>query len=353
MRITEVKRLVVLFMITFYYYTGNFSIRQESCTGKNDFSKSIGAVIRCGCNFWPGRYVISNEVIKRMKTWKPWLMIAAIALPLALGGATAYGFQDTQGDPAEADINALAQAGVINGINDELFDPKGIMTLAQGVQLIVRALDLNIDALRFIKEPVASDYFDHVARDAWYAKAMIIAFHNGLSLPRDTDPNARLTEGEFVQLLKEGLRAKTEADFSGLFTYAADSTAPLTRSKAAKLAAQAMAFLHAPQQDQQHQPVTVTRTKVAEGVDQVTLTWPERPTTGYSVRIEGIDFRDAKAESGGSATGGSGSSGGSIAVIRYSLHKPAPDSINAQVVTDAKATTYVAANCSIELLLVK
>jgi hypothetical protein len=288
------------------------------------------------------------------KAWKPLLTIAAIALPLVLGGATAYGFQDTQGDPAEAEINALAQAGVINGINAEQFDPKGVMTLAQGVQLIVRALDLNIDALRFIKEPVASDYFDHVANGAWYAKAMILAFHNGLSLPRDADPNARLTEGEFVKLLKEGLEAKTEADCSGLFPDAADSTAPLTRSKAAKLAAQAMAFLRAPRQDQQQQPVTVTRTKAAEGVDQVTLTWPERPTTGYSVHIEGIDFRDAASEeNGGSASGRSGSSGRGTAVIRYSLHKPAPGSINAQLVNDAKATTYIAADCDIELLLVK
>lgn len=68
------------------------------------------------------------------------ISIPAIAL-MVIGSATAFAFDDTKDDPAEQDIYTLSQAGVINGVNDRLFDPKGIMTMAQGVQLIVRALD--------------------------------------------------------------------------------------------------------------------------------------------------------------------------------------------------------------------
>ncbi|MFC0213110.1 S-layer homology domain-containing protein [Paenibacillus chartarius] len=273
--------------------------------------------------------------------WKRVTLIGAVVLSVAVGGASAYGFEDTKGDPAEAEINALSQAGIINGITESQFNPRGTMTLAQGIHMIVKGLGLNLDALRFIKEPVATDMFDHVANDAWYAQSMIIAFHNGLTLPRSLDPNANLTEGAFASLLIEGLRAKTEQEPPAtLFGDAAGSKAELSRSKAAQLITKAITFLkNESKDDQKEQPVLMERTKAAEGVDLVTLTWPARPTAGYSVKIEGIDFE-------GTAPSG-------IAVIRYSLHEPKPGSINAQVISDVQATAYVGSDWKIELKPVK
>jgi hypothetical protein len=300
-------------------------------------------------------------------------LLSTVILSLAVGGVSAYGFQDTKGDPAEAEIIALSQAGVVSGINDSQFDPQGAMTLAQGVQIIVRGLALNMDALRFIKEPVASDMFDYVQNDAWYAKAMVIAFHNGLTLPRNANPHAKLTEGAFTQLLTEGLRAKTEKEAPAkLFGDASGGKAEVTRSKAVQLTARVISFLNEQKSDQpqQQQSVTVERTKAGDGVDLITLTWPERPSAGYSLRIEGIDFQsgdgkiagqdDMTAPNGtdgfvsrnnGGVTGTGKTTG--VAVIRYSLHEPKPGSMNAQVITDVKATTFVGSHWKIELQQVK
>ncbi|HVI40312.1 MAG TPA: S-layer homology domain-containing protein, partial [Anaerovoracaceae bacterium] len=61
--------------------------------------------------------------------------------------------------------------------------------------------DLNIDNIRFIKEPKASDYFKKANDDAWYADALIIVSFSGLDLPADLDPNAKWTKEEFTHYL--------------------------------------------------------------------------------------------------------------------------------------------------------
>ncbi|UTW70166.1 hypothetical protein KHA80_05905 [Anaerobacillus sp. HL2] len=52
----------------------------------------------------------------------------------------------------------------------------GSVTYATGVALIVRALDLNIGHMRFIKEPKASDYYTNVEDNKWYSDLLFM--HN-------------------------------------------------------------------------------------------------------------------------------------------------------------------------------
>lgn len=126
---------------------------------------------------------------------------AAFALTLTLvGNSFAAGtlFTDISNIGAKDKIIALQDKGYVNGIEDGLFGPDKTITAAEGIQLIVNALKLNLDAIRFIKKPKATDYFKKADDNAWYANTLIIASMNGLDLLNDLDPNQEWTCEEFT-----------------------------------------------------------------------------------------------------------------------------------------------------------
>ncbi|WP_289135014.1 S-layer homology domain-containing protein [uncultured Brevibacillus sp.] len=110
-------------------------------------------------------------------------------------------FTDLANVAAKDKIIALQQMGTIQGVEDHHFMPDATVTAAQGVQLIVKALDLNLDTIRFIKEPKATDYFSKADNNGWYANALIVAANNGFELPADLDPNQVWTKEEFIHQL--------------------------------------------------------------------------------------------------------------------------------------------------------
>ncbi|MFC3748582.1 S-layer homology domain-containing protein [Paenibacillus sp. GCM10012306] len=136
---------------------------------------------------------------------KKFAMLGATAiLTLAITGqsfAAGVAFTDLANIPAKDKIISLQQKGYIHGVSSDRFDPKGTLTAAQGIQLLVNAFDLNIDLLRFIKEPHATDYFPKANDAAWYAKTLIIAANNNIDLSRDLDPGAAWTKEEFTHHL--------------------------------------------------------------------------------------------------------------------------------------------------------
>lgn len=71
--------------------------------------------------------------------------------------------------------------------------------------MIVSALDLNLDTIRFVKEPHATDYFKNASDSAWYAQALIIAGVHGLDLPADLKPGEKLTREEFTYQLIDAM----------------------------------------------------------------------------------------------------------------------------------------------------
>lgn len=140
----------------------------------------------------------------RNQRFKRLTLTAAAALMLTFAGqsfAASVSFQDLAGIPAKAKIEALQQKGIIHGVTDSKFLPNAPVTAAQGVQLLVNALDLNIDMIRFIKAPQATDYFTNASDTAWYAEALIIAANNSMGLPADLNPAANWTREEFTHQL--------------------------------------------------------------------------------------------------------------------------------------------------------
>lgn len=141
-------------------------------------------------------------------TFKMMTVTAAAVLALSLTGqsfASAAAFKDLQNVPDKDKIIALQNSGLIKGISADQFGPNISITTAQGVQMIVGALDLNLNAIRFVKEPHATDYFKNANDSAWYAQALIIAGVHGLDLPADLKPGEKLTREAFTYQLIDAM----------------------------------------------------------------------------------------------------------------------------------------------------
>jgi len=126
--------------------------------------------------------------------------LLAFTLPTTVY-ASSTPFTDISDVGAKDMILSLQEEGYVKGIGDNLFAPNRSMTIAEGVQLIVNTLQLNIDTICFVKKPQATDFFTKADNNAWYADAFIIAACNDLALPRDLDPNAVWTRQEFTNQL--------------------------------------------------------------------------------------------------------------------------------------------------------
>ncbi len=80
----------------------------------------------------------------------------------------------------------------------ELYSNYSVFTAAQSIQLFVNAFELNIDNIRFIKAPLATDYFAKANNNGWYADALIVGSFNVPELPSDLDPNQKWTKEELL-----------------------------------------------------------------------------------------------------------------------------------------------------------
>ncbi|NHW35906.1 S-layer protein [Paenibacillus aceris] len=267
--------------------------------------------------------------------------------------SSAFAFSDLEEGQSEA-ILALKDRGIVSGIDSEHYVPKGKISYAQSVQMIVKGLNLNLDTIRFIKQPVASDTYTNIPNDAWYADAFIIAHYNGLEIPKDVNPNSTITREQFGDLLVRALEKKgnfplvkmfivikdedqinvnyqgtlqrlllykiTQLDKDGKF----NPKSELTRGEAARWVYQAIRFVEAHTQNPAPvEEVSVKVEKVNDDVNKVTLS-KEMPNPGYGLVIQAIEL---------TADG--------QAVIKYTVKKPNPDMMYPQVITEVKAETYV------------
>jgi len=114
-------------------------------------------------------------------------------------------FTDITDVAAKEKIIALQEKGYVKGVGDLLFAPNDKITVAESVQLMVNALELNLDLVRFIKEPQATDYFVNAKNDEWYADALIVAAVNGLDFTKDLNPSQKWTREEFVHQLIQAI----------------------------------------------------------------------------------------------------------------------------------------------------
>ena len=110
-------------------------------------------------------------------------------------------FGDLEGTALKMKIETLQAKGYVKGTGDHQFAPDATLTTAQGIQLIVNALNLSLAHITFMKAPEADDYFVNADNQAWYAEALTIAANNGMDLPRDLVPDQVWTREAFIHHL--------------------------------------------------------------------------------------------------------------------------------------------------------
>jgi hypothetical protein len=282
-------------------------------------------------------------------------LLTTAALLCSVTAGSVFAFNDIDSPEQKESIMTLKSRGIVSGVDAERYAPKNKISFAQSIQLLVKGLDLNIDHIRFIKKPEASDYFTTVANDAWYAEAFIIAHLNGLSIPKDVDPNGTITREQFAHLLIQAIDTKgsfpvikmlinlKDADqvdpqynysLQRLFLHKLSTPIDgmaypkreITRGEAAVWVHNAIKFVEShTEKPAPAEEVQVTVEKVSEEVNKVTLSRGEKPSSGYTIAITGIRFEDDKA------------------YVQYTVTDPKPDMSYLTVITEPKAVTYVSA----------
>lgn len=292
-----------------------------------------------------------------------WLTSLLLAMLIALTGQ-ALGFKDIDNTPGKEHILELKEQGIISGVDTHTFQPQGNLTYAQGIHLIVKALGLNIDHIRFIKEPKASDSYPHVQDDAWYAHSFIVASLTGLDVPKDVEPSKPMTREQFGYHLMRGVDATGSYAYPKIFIQIRDHDSltssymdhiqrlliiraaqldndgrfypkkVITRAEAAVMLNTAKRFTSQSTvvpQPQHDDSVTFKTVPVTKEVNKIILSWGEKPHAGYRISIDGITFD------------------GDTAIIQYTLHHPSPDAMYAQVITEPTAATYLASEYKVKL----
>lgn len=254
-------------------------------------------------------------------------------------------FSDVQGQDADM-TDALQRKGIIQGITKDKFVPLGKLTGAQGVHMIVKALDLKAKASG---SPQSSDPTE------WYASSLRIAEDNGMKLPKDFAPNGELTRESFADLLMQAVNATGNYPTIKMYIEVADADQmnsdyansiqtlllmkianldeqrkfnpkqAISRIDAAHLVYNAAEFVNKQKEAEQEMKdkVSFQVEKVNDQINKVVLTRAEQPNPGYGIRVAKIEFS------------------GSTATVYYELLSPDPDQGYIQVITDTKAETFV------------
>lgn len=142
---------------------------------------------------------------QRNKKTSMCMAMLILIISSGLSMATNMPFTDISDVDEKEAIIALYEKGYIKGVGNDLYAPNESMTVAQEIQLIVNILELNLDNIRFIKAPKATDRFTKADNDAWYSDALIIAGVRGLEFPNDIDPNKILSKEEFTYYLMRSI----------------------------------------------------------------------------------------------------------------------------------------------------
>jgi hypothetical protein len=286
-------------------------------------------------------------------------VVSATILLCTVSAGSVFAFTDLNAAEKEP-IMLLKDKGIVTGVDSEHFAPRSPISYAQSISLIVKALDLNLSAISFVKQPQASDYFTNVPNDAWYAEAFVNAKANGLDIAKDVDPNATITREQYANLLVTALETKGtfpmvkmavifddndqfdpkyQGTFQRLYLYRLASMEDsrmaypkreMTRGEAAVWVSNTVKFLESrlssaePQvQPPRQSEAAVTVEQVNADLNKVTLT-QSLPHPGYGFAITGIRFQDD-----------------GTAVILYKISEPKPGMMYPQVITEGKAVTYV------------
>jgi len=134
------------------------------------------------------------------------------------GGASAQlspgDFVDIRGHWAEQNIAAVSSLGLMNGIGTtyqgfRIFSPEGTVSRAQLANVLQRTFQLDYGMLRFIKQPLASDYYRDVDDAAWYADGVLMCTINNIfEKTGNFSPDSSVSRIEVARSIYRSFNAK-------------------------------------------------------------------------------------------------------------------------------------------------
>ncbi|EDM36772.1 hypothetical protein PBAL39_17899 [Pedobacter sp. BAL39] len=238
------------------------------------------------------------------------------------------------------------------------------LSYGRGLDMIVMGLGLNIDNIRFVKEPKATDYFIQANNKAAYAQSLIIAANNGIQLKRSINPEWAMTREQFALALHQAIQGtgqymtnmmwiivSDESSFSegslaavqnlikfNVITLQNGKFRPksyITTAEANAMVKKAATFIQrskanqAPAADAE---TTFTSTPVNEAVNRVVLSRGSKPNSGYQISISKIIFSENKE-----------------AVIYYVVKDPEAGNSYMQVIAEPTAETFISSDYKVVL----
>ncbi|GIP52337.1 MULTISPECIES: protease complex subunit PrcB family protein [Paenibacillus] len=283
--------------------------------------------------------------------------VAALVLSGSLLlASSASAFNDVHGQDAKI-TESLQQKGVIQGISKDKFVPKGKLTGAQGVYMIVQALGLE-------GKEGKKNSNKHHGKNSWYYSAQKALEDRGIKLPDKFKWNGEISKEQFAYILDQAISSTgnypmikmyidvkdadqgnvlysgsiqrlllmkiTELDDKGKFY----PTSPLTRIEAARMVYNAAEYVKEFKENEEknRQNVSVSVERINDQVNKVTLTRYQQPHPGYGIRVAKVEFTKQNK-----------------AIVYYELLSPDPDMMYPQVITDSKTETYVSNQYTVEI----
>lgn len=297
-----------------------------------------------------------------MKTKRFFLLMMALMLTLVFT-QSASAFTDVTGHSQASKINELQKKGILSGNGKDKFIPNRSLTYAEGISLLVKAFDININHIRFVKMPEATDSFPNLDNDAWYADAFIKAFYNGLDIPKDVKANDLMTREQFAHHLFKAVIKQGDFAFIELYMMFEDHdkvsepyrdsvqkvliskwmtldkdffnpSEAITRGDAAGAVYDALAFVEKNKALQPVSPldnVRLEETAINDEVNKITI-HATVPHPGYGMKINSISFE------------------GKTAFILVEPVMPDPDRVYPQVITDISVDTFISSAYKAELI---
>lgn len=307
-----------------------------------------------------------------MKKHKSVTVALLVICSLAVA-TSASAFRDIKGAEQEKIVNSLQEKGIIQGISKDKFAPDQTLTYAQGVHLVVNAMNLQV------MPDFTTGSFANIPASAWYAKAYRIAAQHQIPLSPDIDPSTRMTREQFANILYKAVIATGDYPTVRMYMNVADGKKldqdsneaiqfllftkiakldkysnfspdrKVTRMEAAEMVYHAIEFVQnhktveaapenpaEPSDSVQQNGISMSIEKANDHQNKVTITRLQAPNPGYGIEVDHIDYVDD-----------------TNAVIYYKLTSPKPGEMNIQVITDTHTSTLVDKKYKVTLKEVK
>ena len=143
------------------------------------------------------------------------LVVIVMVFPgMAAVDLSADDFKDVRGHWAEQQIVAAASLGFMIGMGtddqgQQIFAPEETVSRAQLAAVLQRTFQLDYGQIRFIKQPLASDYYHDVDDEAWYAESLVMcAINNIFATGGNFSPQQPVSRIEIARSIVRSFDAK-------------------------------------------------------------------------------------------------------------------------------------------------